>query len=184
MTYAAPMPHPSGWTRFREWVLVWVCGSMLGALAADAVIGSYNAGISPIKPALFTFGSVFVCIVVSLMNRPKLCLATLGVALLPAVRFFDAMVLRRFDSSAQDQVAMDLARVMLVIIATMAVLSTEKWQKTTLWAAVFAMLLTTGSEIYEAMGMAKFTSIALAFLICFPCFQDFGGCLENVVGNF
>ena len=159
MTYAAPMLSPSGWTRLREWVLVWVCGGMLGAMAADAVIGSFNAGISPIKPALFTFGSVFFCIVVSLMNRPKLCLATLGVALLPAVRFFDAMVLRRFDSSAQDQVAMDLARMMLVIIATMAVLSTEKWQKTTLWAAVFAMLLTTGSEIYEAMGMAKFTSI-------------------------
>ncbi|MBK8040599.1 MAG: hypothetical protein IPK22_26230 [Verrucomicrobiaceae bacterium] len=53
------MPRASLWTRLREWVLVWVCGGMLGAMAADAVIGSYNAGISPIKPALFTFGSVF-----------------------------------------------------------------------------------------------------------------------------
>lgn len=159
MNYPYPMPRPSGWTRFREWVLVWVCGSMLGALAADAVIGSYNAGISPIKPSLFTFGSVFFCIVVALFNKPKLCLATLGIALLPAVRFFDALVLRRFDSSFQDQITMDLARMMMVLVAMVAVLSTEKWQKTALWAAVCAMLLTTGSEIYEMLGFATFSSI-------------------------
>lgn len=155
----APPPRPSAWTRFREWVLVWVCGSMLGALAADAVIGSYDAGISPIKPSLFTAAAVFLCIVVSLLNKPKLCLATLGVALLPAARFFDAAVLRRFDSSFQDQITMDLARTLLVLIAIVAVLSTEKWRKTALWAAVCAMLLTTGSEIYEMLGFAKFSSI-------------------------
>lgn len=159
MTYPYPVPPPSAWTRFREWVLVWVCGSMLGALAADAVIGSYNAGISPLKPSLFTFGSVLFCIVVALFNKPRLCLATLGIALLPAVRFFDATVLRRFESSFQDQITMDLARMMLVLVAMIAVLSTEKWQKTALWAAVCAMLLTTGSEIYEMMGFATFTSI-------------------------
>lgn len=153
------MPQATGWTRFREWVLVWVCGSMLGVLASDAVIGSYNAGLSPVKPALFTFGSVLFCIVVSLFNRPRLCLAVLGVALLPALRFLDAAVLRRFDSSFQDQVIMDLARMMLVLLAIIAVLSTEKWQKTLLWAAVLAICLTTGSEIYEAMGLATFTSI-------------------------
>lgn len=155
----AALPRPSGWTRFREWVLVWVCGSMIGALAADAVIGSYDAGLSPIKPSLFTMAAVFLCITVALVNRPKLCLATLGVALLPAVRFFDAAVLRRFDSSFQDQITMDLARMMLVLIAIIAVLSTEKWEKTALWAAVCAMLLTTGSEIYEMLGFAKFSSI-------------------------
>lgn len=159
MNYPYPTPRPSGWTRFREWVLVWVCGSMLGALAADAVIGSYNAGISPIKPSLFTFGSVFFCIGVALFNKPKLCLATLGIALLPTVRFFDAAVLRRFESSFQDQITMDLARMMMVLVAMIAVLSTEKWQKTALWAAVCAMLLTTGSEIYEMLGYATFTSI-------------------------
>lgn len=159
MNYPYPAPRPSTWTRFREWVLVWVCGSMLGALAADAVIGSYNAGISSIKPSLFTFGSVFFCIVVALFNKPKLCLATLGIALLPAVRFFDAAVLRRFESSFQDQITMDLARMMMVLVAMIAVLSTEKWQKTALWAAVCAMLLTTGSEIYEMLGYATFTSI-------------------------
>lgn len=159
MNFPGTMHRPSGWTRFREWVLVWVCGSMLGALAADAVIGSYNAGISPIKPALFTLASVFMCITVALFNKPRLCLATLGIALLPAVRFLDAAVLRRFDSSFQDQIAMDLARMLLVLIAIIAVLSTEKWEKTALWAAVCAMLLTTGSEIYEMLGFATFTSI-------------------------
>ncbi len=159
MNFPGTMHRPSGWTRFREWVLVWVCGSMLGALAADAVIGSYNAGISPIKPALFTLASVFMCFTVALFNKPRLCLATLGIALLPAVRFFDAAVLRRFDSSFQDQIAMDLARMLLVLVAIIAVLSTEKWEKTALWAAVCAMLLTTGSEIYEMLGFATFTSI-------------------------
>lgn len=159
MNYPHPMYRPSGWTRLREWLLVWVCGGMLGALAADAAIGSYNAGISPIKPILFTLGAVFLCIAVSLVNKPRLCLAVLGVALLPAVRLFDAAVLQRFDSSSQDQVAMDLMRMMLVFIAIVAVLSTEKWQKAALWAAVSAMLLTTGSEIAEMLGMAHFTSI-------------------------
>lgn len=155
----ATMLRPTGWTRFREWVLVWVCGSMLGALAADAVIGGYDAGLHPIKPSLFTVGAVFACIMVSLVNKPRLCLATLGIALLPAVRLFDAAVLRRFDSSFQDQITMDLARMMLVLVAIIAVLSTEKWEKTALWAAICAMMLTTGSEIYEMLGFAKFSSI-------------------------
>ncbi len=159
MNYAHPMLRPNGWTRFREWVLVWVCGGMLGALAADAAIGSYDAGISPIKPIFFTIAAVFLCITLSLVNKPRLCLATLGIALLPVIRLFDAAVLRRFDSSFQDQVTMDLARMMLVLIAIIAVLSTEKWRETALWAAVSAMLLTTGSEIAEMLGLVKFTSI-------------------------
>ncbi len=154
-----PMLRPTGWARFREWVLVWVCGSMLGALAADAVIGGYDAGMHPIKPSLFTIGAVFTCIMVALVNKPRLCLATLGIALLPAARLFDAAVLRRFDSSFQDQITMDLARMMLVLVAIIAVFSTEKWEKTALWAAICAMLLTTGSEIYEMLGFAKFSSI-------------------------
>ncbi len=159
MNDSHPMHRPSAWTRCRAWVLVWVCGGMLGALAADAAIGSYEAGISPIKPILFTLGSVFLCITVSLVNKPRLCLAVLGVALLPALRLFDAAVLQRFDSSYQDQITMDLTRMMLVFIAIAAVLSTEKWQKAALWAAVSAMLLTTGSEIAEMLGMVHFTSI-------------------------
>jgi len=159
MNYVYPMLRPNGWTRFREWVLVWVCGGMLGALAADAAIGSYDAGISPIKPIFFTIAAVFLCITLSLVNKPRLCLATLGIALLPVIRLFDAAVLRRFDSSFQDQVTMDLARMMLVLIAIIAVLSTEKWRETALWAAVSAMLLTTGSEIAEMLGLVKFTSI-------------------------
>lgn len=159
MNHPHPMLRPTGWTRFREWVLVWVCGGMLGALAADAAIGSYDVGISPVKPVLFTLGAVFLCISVSLLNKPRVCLAVLGVALLPALRLFDAAMLQRFDSSYQDQVAMDLTRMMLVFIAITAVLSTEKWEKAALWAAVSAMLLTTGSEIAEMLGMVKFTSI-------------------------
>jgi len=159
MNYVYPMLRPNGWTRFREWVLVWVCGGMLGALAADAAIGSYDAGISPIKPIFFTIAAVFLCITLSLVNKPRVCLATLGIALLPIIRLFDAAVLRRFDSSFQDQVTMDLARMMLVLIAIIAVLSTEKWRETALWAAVSAMLLSTGSEIAEMLGLVKFTSI-------------------------
>jgi O-antigen ligase len=159
MNHAASMPRSSAWTRFREWVLVWGCGTLLGMLAADAVIGSYNAGISSLKPSLFAAATVFLCITVSLINQPRLCLAVMGIALLPMVRFFDAMVLRRFESTLHDQVTMDLGRMLLVLLAIIAVLSTEKWQKTALWAAVCAILLTTGSEIYEMLGKAKFTSI-------------------------
>ena len=159
MNYPHSMTQASSWTRFREWVLVWGCGTILGLLAADAVIGSYNAGISPIKPALFTLGAAGMCIMVALVNRPGLCLAVLGVALLPLVRVVDAILLQRFESGSQDTIIMEFARMTFVMLAIIALLSTEQWKKTALWAAVLAIFLTTGSEIAEQMGMVQFTSI-------------------------
>ena len=153
------MPQASSWTRFREWVLVWGCGTILGLLASDAVIGSYNAGLSPIKPALFTLGAAAMCIVVALVNRPGLCLAVLGVGLLPMIRVVDATLFQRFESSSQDQITMEFARMTFVLLAIITVLSTEQWKKTALWGAVLAIFLTSGSEIAEKMGLVQFTSI-------------------------
>ncbi len=140
-------------------LMVWGCGGMLGVLASDAVIGSYNAQLLPLKPALFTFGAVFACIGLALMNRPRFVLVSLGVLLLPAVRLFDAAVLMRAESTYQGQIIMDLLRMMLVLVAILSVLSTELGLRTVRLAAVIAIVLTTGSEVAEMLGLAKFTSI-------------------------
>jgi O-antigen ligase len=159
MNYPQPMSKASNWTRFREWVLVWGCGSILGLLASDAVIGSYNAGISPLKPSLFSMGAVGLCIVVSLVNRPALCLAVLGVALLPMVRVVDVVLFQRFECPIQDQIIMEFIRMTLVLIAIIAVLSTERWREVAVYGAALAIVLTTGSEIAEKLGYVHFTVI-------------------------
>jgi O-antigen ligase len=156
MTGAMPFPVADA-RPYRA--VVWVGGTLLGMLAAEVVLGSYNAGMSPVKPALFTFLAMGACIGIALLNRPKLAPAALLVLLLPAVRLFDAVVLARADSSYSSQTAMDHLRVMLELLAVLAILATDQGNRAVLWAAILAICLTTGSEIAEMMGLAKFTSI-------------------------
>lgn len=156
------IPAPLHETRLNR-MMVWVCGTLLALLAADAVIGAYNAGLSPLKPALFTFAAVLGCCMLALVNGPRFAPVALLVLLLPAVRLFDAAILARTASSFQDQVAMDLLRVMLVMVAILAVLATDQGLRAVLWAAILAILLTTGSELFEMLGFAKFTSISGRF---------------------
>jgi len=151
---ALPVPE----TKLNR-MMIWVCGTLLGLLAADAVIGAYNAQLSPLKPALFTFASVLVCGGLALLNRLRLAPVAFLILLLPLVRLLDAVLLNRVESTYQGQVGMDHFRVMLVLLATLAVLSTEQGFRTVRWAAVLAILLTTGSELYEMAGLAKFSSI-------------------------
>ncbi len=140
-------------------MMIWVCGTLLGVLAADAVMGSYNAGISPLKPILFVMLAVAACIGLSMLNKPRFAPVALLVLLLPLVRIFDAVILARADVSSVGQVGMDMMRMLLVLIAILAVLSTDQGLRAARWAAILAICLTTSSEIYEMLGLAKFTSI-------------------------
>lgn len=54
-----------------EWLNVWGGGTLMGMLAADVVIGSYNAGVSPFKPSLFTPLVFVFCVTVGLLSRPR-----------------------------------------------------------------------------------------------------------------
>lgn len=144
---------------FLQRLIIWVCGSILGLLAADVVIGLYNVGLSPLKPSLFTLAAVASCVGLSLLSGIKFAPVSFLILLLPSVRLFDAALLSRSVTTLQGQVGMDHLRVMLVIVATLAVLSTDPGMRAVRWAAILAMLMTTGSEIAEMMGLAKFTSI-------------------------
>ena len=66
-----------------EWLNVWGGGTLMGMLAADVVIGSYNAGVSPFKPSLFTPLVFVFCVTVGLLSRPRFCLAALLLLALP-----------------------------------------------------------------------------------------------------
>ncbi|SKB04857.1 O-antigen ligase [Prosthecobacter debontii] len=140
-------------------LVIWVCGTILGLLAADVIIGSYNAGISPLKPSWFTVLAFSSCMGLSLLAGIRLAPAALLVLLLPSVRLFDAAFLSRAVTSLQGQMGMDHARVMLVIVVTLVVLSTPVGLRAVRWAAILAIFMTTGSELAEMLGMVKFTSI-------------------------
>ncbi|MCA1963142.1 MAG: O-antigen ligase family protein [Prosthecobacter sp.] len=151
--------HPHSPESLPARLMVWGCGTLLGLLAADAVIGSYNAGLLPLKPVLFTLGAVAACLGATLLNKPRFAPVVFLVLALPLVRTFDAIVLQRAAASHAGQTGMDLLRMMLVLVAILGVLSTEHGLRTVRWAAVLAILLTVASELAEAAGLAKFTSI-------------------------
>jgi O-antigen ligase len=138
---------------------VWVCTALIGFLSADVVMGMFNAGLSPLKPILFTLFAVFVIIASSFLNRPRLAPVVFLVLLLPLVRVFDAVVLKRAEFTYAGQTEMDMMRMIIVLIAILAVLATDDGLKIALGAAILSIFLTTGSEIFEMLGFAKFTSI-------------------------
>lgn len=156
MNVAADMPQPQ--TRLNR-MIIWCCGTVFGLMASDAVIGSYNVGLSPLKPILFTLAAVASSIGLSLLNRPRLAPAALLVLLLPVVRVFDAVVLQRATVTFAGQTGMDLMRMLLVLVSMLAVLATDQGLRAVRWAAVLAILLTVGSEVAEMLGLVKFSSI-------------------------
>lgn len=140
-------------------LVIWGCGTVLGLLAADAVIGAYDAGISPFKPSWFALLSVAFCAGATLLSGLRFAPVALLVLALPIARLFDAAVLARVEVSYLEQTSMDLMRMMVVLFSILAVLSTDQGLRAARVAAVLAILLTVGSEIYEMLGFAKFTSI-------------------------
>ena len=150
---------PNAPETFFQRMIVWVCGTILGLLAADVVIGSYNAGISPLKPALFTLVAFASCVGLSFISGVRLAPVSFLILLLPAVRLFDAALLSRSVTTLQGQAGMDHLRVMLVIVAILCVLSTAQGMRAVRWAAILAIFMTTGSEVAEMLGIFKFSSI-------------------------
>ncbi len=156
---SSPVPPFARESWQLRWLLVWGCGMLIGLLASDAVIGMYDAGILSLKPSLFTWGTFCVCVAVALLNRPSLCLASVGILLLPVARVFDVAILNRFETGYQQEMVMVCLRVLLVLVAMLAVLSADRGKQAMLVAAVVTVLMTSGSVVGEALGLAKFTSI-------------------------
>jgi O-antigen ligase len=142
-----------------DWLTIWACGTCAGLLAADVVIGSYNAGISPLKPSLFTPLVFMMCVSVCALSRPRFCLPALLLSTLPLIRFLDPLLLNRFACSFTQTIIMDNLRVLMVVVAFLALLSCPQGLKAMRWAAILTILLTSGSSIAEFLGVAKFTSI-------------------------
>jgi O-antigen ligase len=149
-------------SRFQQhldWLTVWVCGTCIGLLAADVVIGCYNAGLPMVKPSLFTPMVFMVCMGVCLLSRPRFCLPAILLATLPLIRLLDVGVLGRFAYSGTHDMTMSCLRIMLVVLAILAVLSCPQGLRAMRWAAILTILLTSGSSIAEFLGVAKFSSI-------------------------
>ncbi|MES2596522.1 MAG: O-antigen ligase family protein [Verrucomicrobiota bacterium] len=142
-----------------DWLTVWVCGTCIALLAADVVIGSYNAGLPMIKPSLFTPMVFMLCMGVCVLSRPRFCLPALLLSALPVMRLLDVAVLGRFVYSGTHDMTMNCLRILLVVMAILAVLSCPQGLKAMRWAAILTILLTSGSSIAEFLGVVKFSSI-------------------------
>ena len=138
---------------------LWAGIGLIGLLSADVVMGMFNAGLSPLKPILFTLLAVVVTLASSLLNNPRFNPVVFLVLLLPLVRVFDAVVLKRAEVTYAGQTEMDMLRMLIVLIAILTVLTTDKGLQIALGAAVLSIFLTTGSEIVEMLGFAQFTEV-------------------------
>jgi O-antigen ligase len=150
---------PTRLTKCLDWLTVWVGGTFVALLAADAVIGSYNAGISPIKPSVFTPMVFLFSITLCAFSRPRFCLPALLLLSLPVIRSLDVALLDRFHYSGSQEMLMSCLRVLMVVMSIAALLSCPQGLKAMKWAAVLTILLTSGSSIAELAGLAKFSSI-------------------------
>ncbi|GEP45972.1 O-antigen ligase family protein [Brevifollis gellanilyticus] len=150
---------PSRLQQHLDWLTVWVCGTCIALLAGDVVIGSYNAGLPMIKPSLFTPMVFMLCMGVCVLSTPRFCLPAFLFAALPVMRLLDVAVLGRFVSSGNHDMTMNCLRILLVVVAMLAVLSCPQGLKAMRWAAILTILLTSGSSIAEFLGVAKFSSI-------------------------
>jgi len=150
---------PSQLSKCLDWLTVWVGGTFIALLAADAIIGTYNVGLSPIKPSVFTPMVFLFTSVLCLFSRPRFCLPAILLIALPVIRTIDVALLDRFHYSGSQEMQMSCLRVMMVVLSIVALLSCPQGLKAMKWAAVLTILLTSGSSIAELAGLAKFTSI-------------------------
>ena len=69
--FEMPSPSPISFRNRLSTLHLWVCTGLIGLLSADVVMGMFNAGLSPLKPILFTLLAVFVTIASSLLKKQK-----------------------------------------------------------------------------------------------------------------
>ena len=150
---------PPRYQKQLDWLTVWVCGTCIGLLAADVVIGTYNAGLSPVKPSHFTPMVFMLCMGTCILSKPRLCLPAILLMLLPVTRLLDVAVLGRFASSGAHEMTMSCLRVLMVVLSILAVLACPQGLRAMRWAAILTILLTSGSSIAEFLGVAQFSSI-------------------------
>jgi O-antigen ligase len=143
-------------------LLPWTAVILLAGHISGAMACLYDHGQMPIKPRDFTLGLTALNLLLVLFNRPTFKPAVLALMIIPALRLLDAAVLKRYINYAMGDhsvAVMMLANVSLVTAVSFCVLSTENWRTVALRAAVAIILLDSGSVLYEALGMAKYSQI-------------------------
>lgn len=141
-------------------ITIWGCGTVMGMLASDVVLGSYNAGLSPLKPSHFTLLAVVFMTVVALIQRLRFCPAAFWVLSILIIRPVDAFFFERFFGSGNQIIFMSCMRTLLIVVSMLFVISTPAGMRAVRWAAMLTILLTTFSVVSEFLGVFKFTSIA------------------------
>jgi hypothetical protein len=149
-----------------DWLVEWGCGTCVGLLVADVVIGSFNAQISSFKPSIFTVGVLMLCLCLCALSKPRFSLVGIAVLTLPVVRWLDIVVFGGYSATSaadSDVYMMTCARAIMVAVAILAVLSTPAGMKAMRWAAIVSIIMSSGSVVVEFLGFVKFTPIAGRF---------------------
>lgn len=147
---------------FAAWLLpitavALFAGHMSGAMACLTEHGSIS-----IKPRDFTIGLSLLSLLLVFLNRPAFSAATLGLLLIPTLRFADSAVLKRYINVSEGDpniAVMTLGSVLLVTMVSLLVLCTENGPKIAVRAAIVVILLGAGSIAYESAGYAEYSQI-------------------------
>lgn len=154
----SPAPKPTLAARLLPWTaVILLAGHISGAMAC-----LYDKGQMPIKPRDFTLGLVALNFILVLFNRPAFKPAVMALLIIPTIRLLDSSMLQRYTNyllGDHSVAVMILANVWLVTVVSMCVLATENWRTVAYRAALAIILIDSGSVLYEALGMAKYSQI-------------------------
>lgn len=151
-------PKPTLASRLLPWTAV----ALLAGHISGATACLYEHGQFPLKPRDFTLGLAALNLLLVLFNRPSFKPAVLALLIIPTIRLLDSSMLQRYSNyllGDHSVAVMILANVWLVTVVSLCVLATESWRTVAYRAALAIILLDSGSVLYEALGMAKYSQI-------------------------
>ncbi len=143
-------------------LLPWTAAILLAGHISGAMACLYEQGQMPVKPRDFTLGLSAITLFLVMLNRPAFKPAVLALLVIPTLRLIDSSMLKRYINYAlgdHSSAVMILANVWIVTIVALTVLATENWRGIAFRAAVAVIILDSGSVLYEALGMAKYSQI-------------------------
>lgn len=124
--------------------------------------GVLTAEVLPLKPRDGTLALLALCVVPLLLSRKQYCVPALLLLTIPLLRLADAALLRRFDMHElgnHNASVANLAAPVLITAAMLVIYSSRIGRRFAIWGSVALILVIVGSNLYEWLGYAKWSSI-------------------------
>ena len=147
---------------FASWLLPLTAIMLISGHMSAMIACLSEHGVIGVKPRDFTLALTVVTLGLVFASRPAFSPGALALLIIPALRFADSAVLKRYENvqvGDHSIAVMTLANVLLVTAVALLVLCTERGPKIIQWAAIVIIVLGSGSILYESAGYADYTNI-------------------------